>query len=296
MINFDQFNEKAALLAEKFAIPVKVKTAYTEGLHYRLYEPENAANDLFIVYHGGGVNMDAGYDILARQLTTENNLAVCLVDIRGHGNSVGSRGTVSQPAIIWRDVDQVITELKAHFPAVRLHLMGHSSGAGMLINYFTRHKPAHKVDSLVLLAPELGPFATGIHRSNLLVRFADVRQWPFIINSISGGLLFGHYPAVQLNFPDNIRALHPNFLQYYGVNMANALTPRQPAKQIEALPLPTLMLAAEEDELFDPVAMSQFASEYGNKLLNFKILQQSAHLDCLFQTQEALSQHLETLY
>ncbi|WP_323871764.1 alpha/beta hydrolase [Xenorhabdus doucetiae] len=283
------------MLAETLAIPAKVKTAYTEGLRYRLYEPEKAADDLLIVYHGGGVNIDAGYDILARQLTTEDNLAVCLVDIRGHGDSIGDKRGVSRPAIVWCDVDRVITELKTRFPAIRLHLLGHSSGAGMLINYFTRHKPAHKVDSLVLLAPELGPFAAGIHRSNLLARFADVRQWPFIINALSGGLLFGHYPAVQLNFSESIKALKPDFLQQYSVNMANALTPRQPARQVAALPLPTLLLAAEEDELFDSLAMSKFASEHGNKLLNFKMLRQSTHLDCLFRTQEALRQHLETL-
>ncbi|MDX7998257.1 alpha/beta hydrolase [Xenorhabdus sp. Reich] len=295
MINFEQFNEKAALLAETLAIPVKVKTAYTEGLHYRLYKSEKVAKDLFIVYHGGGVNMDAGYNILARQLTTEDNLAVCLVDIRGHGDSIGKKGTVSQPAVVWCDVDRIITELKTHFPATRLHLLGHSSGAGMLINYFTRHKPAYKMDSLILLAPELGPFATGVHRSNSLVRFADVRQWPFIINALSGGALFGHYPAVQLNFPENVKTLRPDFLQQYSVNMANALTPRQPARQVAALPLPTLLLAAEEDELFDPAAMSKFASEHGNKLLNFRMLRQSTHLECLFRIQEALRQHLETL-
>ncbi|CDG22320.1 protein of unknown function [Xenorhabdus poinarii G6] len=128
---------------------------------------------------------------------------MCLVDIRGHGNSIGDKGTVSRPAIVWCDVDRIITELKTHFPAIRLHLLGHSSGAGMLINYFTQHKPAHKIDSLVLLAPELGPFATGVHRSNSLGRFADARQWPFMINALSGGVLFGHYPAVQLNFPED---------------------------------------------------------------------------------------------
>ncbi|CDG22321.1 protein of unknown function [Xenorhabdus poinarii G6] len=45
VINFEKFNEQAALLAETLAIPVKVKTAYIEGLRYRLYEPEKAAKD-----------------------------------------------------------------------------------------------------------------------------------------------------------------------------------------------------------------------------------------------------------
>lgn len=262
------------------------------GLCYRLYQPQQRADNLIVVYHGGGVNMDAGYDILARQLSTDGGIAVCLVDIRGHGRSAGDKGQVAHATLIWRDVDTLLSEMRSLLPQARIHLLGHSSGCGMLINYFTRYQPQQKADSLMLLAPEFGPFAAGVRRKVNTVPFANVRQWPFIINALTGGRLFGDYPAVELNFPPDIKTLRPEFVQRYSVNMANALTPRHPATQLAALPLPTLLLVAENDELFITQAMAAFADQHGNAQLRFSIIQNSSHLDCLFYARQQICQHL----
>ncbi|WP_340617581.1 hypothetical protein [Xenorhabdus entomophaga] len=94
-----------------------------------------------------------------------------------------------------------------------------------------------------------------------------------------------------LAVPAKVKTAHTEELRYRLYEMANALTLRQPT----TLPLPTLLLASEENKLFDPVAMSKFTSGHGNKLLNFRVLRKNAHLNCLFRTQEVLCQHLETL-
>lgn len=292
MIDFDQFNQQADRLDATVPQPERVNTAHMDGLRYRLYPPRHATQDVIIVYHGGGVHLDAGYDILARQLSQGDTTAVCLVDIRGHGGSPGAKGQVARPDLVWLDVDTVLAGLRAFFPQARLHLLGHSSGGGMLINYFTRHHPQYPADSLILMAPELGPFAREVRRSGVAVPFARVRQWPFVINALSGGLLFGNYPAVTLNFPPEVKATEPDFVQHYSVNMANALTPRYPAKQLAALPLPVLLLAAENDELFSADAMREFAEKHGNPALRFGVIANSTHLDCLFFASQAIRQHL----
>ncbi|WP_033782799.1 alpha/beta fold hydrolase [Pantoea sp. 9140] len=292
MIDFDQFNQQADRLDATVPQPERVNTAQMDGLRYRLYPPRHATQDVIIVYHGGGVHLDAGYDILARQLSQGDTTAVCLVDIRGHGGSPGAKGQVARPDLVWLDVDTVLAGLRAFFPQARLHLLGHSSGGGMLINYFTRHHPQYPADSLILMAPELGPFAREVRRSGVAVPFARVRQWPFVINALSGGLLFGNYPAVTLNFPPEVKATEPDFVQHYSVNMANALTPRYPAKQLAALPLPVLLLAAENDELFSADAMREFAEKHGNPALRFGVIANSTHLDCLFFASQAIRQHL----
>lgn len=74
--------------------------------------------------------------------------------------------------------------------------------------------------------------------------------------------------------------------------MANALTPRHPARQLAALPLPTLLLVAENDELFITQAMAAFADQHGNAQLRFSIIQNSSHLDCLFYARQQICQHL----
>jgi len=292
VINFDHFNQQAEQLEATLPLPARVNTLQIEGLRYRLYQPQRTADDLVMVYHGGGVHLDAGYDILARQLSHDERIAVCLVDIRGHGGSTGAKGQVAAASMVWHDVDTLLAEMHRLFPQARIHLLGHSSGGGMLINYFTRYHPQQPSDSLTLLAPELGPFAPEVRRSQVSVPFADVRQWPFIVNALSGGWLFGNYPAVQLNFPENVKASEPDFVQYYNVNMANALTPRHPAKQLAALPLPTLLLAAADDELFSAQAMAVFAKQHGNEKLRFSIIENSSHLDCLLYAGDKIRQQL----
>ncbi|WP_455810604.1 alpha/beta hydrolase [Pseudomonas graminis] len=295
MINFDGFIMQAEHLAATLPLPSQVNTVEREGLRYRLYRSEQTPDDLIIVYHGGGVHLDAGYDILARQITRDESIAVCLVDIRGHGGSTGAKGQLAHVAMVWRDVDTLVSWMRTLFPHTTMHLLGHSSGGGMLINYFTHYHPQQRSDSLILLAPELGPFAPEVRRPQTAVPFAEVSQWPFIINALSGGKLLGNYPAVRLNFPDKVKASELDFVQHYSVNMANALTPRHPAKQLGALPLPTSWFAAREDELFSAQAMAVFAKQHGNFHLRFQILEDCSHLNCVFCLEEGIQQHLNAL-
>lgn len=282
LIDFFSYAEKAKHYDDTLVTTAKIIAGSVEGLSYRLYLHAADASNVIIIYHGGGVNRDAGYAILARQLSADQTLAVCLVDIRGHGYSTGERGMVERPDRIWRDVDVILTEMRRCLPHARRHLLGHSSGAGMLLNYFTRYQPEQQADSLIMLAPELGPFSGTARNSAPASSFAHVRQWPFIANALSGGLLFGHYRAVSLNFPSSVLASAANFVRQYSVNMANALTPRYPEKQLASLPLPTLFLAAAQDELFCPTVMQAFASQHGNKRLEFQTIEDSTHLGCVF--------------
>ncbi|MBN3264446.1 alpha/beta fold hydrolase [Pectobacterium brasiliense] len=290
MIDFNSYTELAKHYEESLDIVVKITAGSVENLSYRLYRQDAEPTDVIIVYHGGGVNRDAGYDILARQLSTFQELAICLVDIRGHGCSAGERGTVAQPERIWRDVDVIMAEMHRYFPQSRRHLFGHSSGAGMLLNYFTRYPFEQQADSLIMLAPELGPFS-GTAR-DAASRFAQVRQWPFIVNVLSGGRLCGQYRAVSLNFPPEVLEMAPSFVRQYSVNMANALTPRNPGKQLAALPVPTLLLAAAQDELFSPQAIRNLVEKHGSDRLEFRCIEDSTHLVCVFEAHRDIHQYV----
>ena len=262
------------------------------GLSYQLYQQLDEPDDIIIVYHGGGANHTVGYTLMARQLNTIPGIAVCLVDIRGHGNSTGDPGKAESPEQIWQDVDILQQEMRNLFPSARRHLFGHSSGAGMLLNYLTRYPAQEKACSLLMLAPELGPFAKIAPASPITKSFAQVRQWPFIVNAISRGYLFGQYPAIRLNFPAAVQALTPGLVCQYSVNMANALTPRYPAKQLAEIPIPALLLAAGRDELFSPQSLADFASNYGNAMLRFHLLESSTHLDCVLHAYRPVASYL----
>lgn len=74
--------------------------------------------------------------------------------------------------------------------------------------------------------------------------------------------------------------------------MANALTPRTPARQLAALRLPTLLLAAAQDELFNAQAMQRFVKQHGNAQTAFGLLEGSTHLSCVFDAHHLVLQHI----
>lgn len=292
VIDFIHFNNRHQQFSALLPHAKNVADYLIAGLNIRLFEPEGTVEDVLLVYHGGGVNSDAGYDILAHQISHQGSVCTGLIDIRGHGRSSGHKGHVAHPKQVWLDVDTVLEHVHLKFPQARVHLLGHSSGGGMLINYFTRYTPSQKSDSLMLLAPEFGPFAPAKISKSVSVPFASVSKWPFILNAFSGGWLCGDRFAVTLNFPNEVMLLRPEFVQRYSVNMANALTPRQPAEQIAALPLPVTVLIAENDELFDAAQMSEFVEQCANPNLCSRVIEHSKHLDCIFDASEEIHQHL----
>lgn len=295
MIDFTRFLERFEQLNSLLPPPEKISEIQISDLYIRIYEPKMAVDEVLIVYHGGGVNSDAGYDILARQLSYVLPVCVCLVDIRGHGRSAGHRGDASTPDQIWRDVDTVIDYVRTSFTDARIHVLGHSSGGGMLINYFTRHVLSRKVDSLLLLAPALGPFSPPDLNKDSSVPFASVNRWAFIINALSAGFFCGHRVGVKLNFPRVVINSRPDFVLEYSVNMANALTPRNPARQLKELSFPVIILLAEHDELFDVIRMDDFTRRCGNLNVSSRIVESSTHLDCIFELTDMVREHFTGL-
>lgn len=295
MIDFIRFSERYRQLDDLTPHPGKVSEIDVTGLYIRLYKPEKFENEVLIVYHGGGVNSDAGYDIPARQLSCALSVCVCLTDIRGHGRSGGLRGDASSPEQIWQDVDTVIDYARIIYKNARIHVLGHSSGGGMLINYFTRHVLSRKVDSLLLLSPELGPFTPPALHKKLSTPFASVNRWAFIVNSLSAGFSGGHHTGVKLNFPREVISSRPDFVGVYSVNMANALTPKNPAGQLKKLAFPVTILLAEQDELFDVIRMTDFINSCGNKNLSSEIVKNCGHLDCIFKLTDSMRKHFARL-
>jgi alpha-beta hydrolase superfamily lysophospholipase len=169
-LNFKDFEERLANSASVGPTEVQFIAADAGGidLAYEVFTPPGNFSDLLVFYHGGGSNMHAGYDRLASELASRAPLAVCLPDMRGHGASGGRRGHADTPTDVWKDVDCLVARLARDF-RVRIHLGGHSSAAGMLVNYCILHTPQTNVSSLILLAPEFG-FRAGLYRAGTCVR------------------------------------------------------------------------------------------------------------------------------
>jgi pimeloyl-ACP methyl ester carboxylesterase len=225
-------------------------------LSYRRYAPASPRAAV-LFYHGGGAYSGAGYQYLGSGLQRQFDTVVYMPDIRGHGASGGPRGDTPSPKQVWADITTFIKHIHAEFPQLPLFLGGHSSGAGLILNY--NSQPSHEpVDSYIFLSPEFG-FRSKTARPSLATPFARVNVSAFVVNAMSGGLLCGHYHAVRFNYPAEVLASDKGLIASYTVNMANAITPSAPYQQFAALDRAFGLWIGADDELILPSKVLAFA-------------------------------------
>lgn len=227
-------------------------------LAYRAYLPDHPVAGV-VFYHGGGAHSGAGYAHLAAGLRDGSGVAVYTPDIRGHGYSQGERGDAPSTEQLFRDVDGFVDLVRGAHPDRPLLIGGHSSGAGLVLNYAT-WEGCSAVDGYLFVSPQLG-FRSNTERDamrNGSSPFAVARTAPFIINAISGGRLMGHNRAVQFNYPPEALAGDPRIVVSNTVNLANGITPSAPRDQFASLDQPFGLWIGAQDELFEPGKVIEF--------------------------------------
>ncbi len=98
--------------------------------------------------HGGR------YEKVAHALA-EQNFAVALPDMRGHGRSEGARGHSTGMREVYRDLDEVQNHLAYRLPEAPKFLVGHGLGAVYCAHYALENPRA--IAGLVLAAPLVEP-------------------------------------------------------------------------------------------------------------------------------------------
>jgi acylglycerol lipase len=244
--------------ADQVALPSPETIRAGDGIvlaYRRFVPPTPRAAVLF--YHGGGAHGGAGYQHLGHGLCSAYQVAVYLPDLRGHGASEGPRGDGPSRGRIWEDVTTLLRRVRVECPDVPVFLGGHSSGAGLVLNYVTsmRNDP---VDGYAFVAPNLG-FRSKTERLPSGAPFALASVPPFVLHAVSGGLLCGHRHAVRFHYPPEVLGHDPSMVTSYSVNMANAVTPSAPRCQLESLTRPFGLWIGTDDELLDANAVVAFA-------------------------------------
>mmetsp|Transcript_135336 Transcript_135336/g.191470 ORF Transcript_135336/g.191470 Transcript_135336/m.191470 type:complete len:298 (+) Transcript_135336:48-941(+) len=240
--------------APKPTNPIFIKATDGIQLAVRVYSPPSP-KAILVFYHGGGAHSGAGYHILAHELSWTYNIKVYTPDIRGHGQSEGPRGDSPTVEQIHKDIDNVLeyarTESDNNVP---LFCGGHSSGGGLIIQYATKYsksKYQNDINGYLLLSPQLGP-NSNVDRNDNTPGFCKVSVLPFILNGIFG--IMGHYPAVQFQYSEKVLNESGN-IPYNTVNMANAISPTEPSKQLQEMSEDNNnnihLWIGQDDELFD---------------------------------------------
>ncbi len=223
------FSVKEIELAEEVAIPPIqfLESVDRIKLGYREYNPSHIKS-ILIFYHGGGAHSAAGYQHLGVGLRDDYGVLVISPDIRGHGQSGGRRGDAPNPEQVYKDVSSFIKYARKKYPNIPLYIGGHSSGAGLLVNYSSYTKK-EKIDGYVFLSPYLG-FRSKTEYLNSPNPFAKVKTNLFIKNAVYG--LEGNTRAVFYNYPAELLEKDPRLITAITVNMANVQTPTAPAIQL----------------------------------------------------------------
>ena len=224
-------------------------------LAYRRYVPASPRAAV-LFYHGGGAHSGLGYQHVGHGLQADFNTVVYTPDIRGHGASGGPHGDAPSPKQIWADISTFIRYIRAEYPQLPLFIGGHSSGAGLALNYAAQ-PDRESVSGYVFLSPQLGSRAQ-TDRPSLAVPFATVDTSAFIANAMSSGAAHGHDYAVQFNYPATLLASDPGLVGAITVNTSLALVPSAPYEQFTGLDRPFGLWIGSDDELFMPDGVLAF--------------------------------------
>jgi acylglycerol lipase len=246
--------------AEKTGPGDDVSLQATDGikLSLRRYSPVSPRAAV-LFYHGGGAHSGKGYQYIGHGLQTKYDIAVYTPDIRGHGISEGPRGDTPGPRQVWADITTAIRSIREEFPHLPLFLGGHSSGAGLALNYMSQND-REPVFGCVFLSPQLG-YKSQTDRPGQSAPFAKVDTSAFIDYATSGGAARAHDYAVKFNYPAEILSADAGMVSAITVAMSVALTPFSPDEQFAGLHCPFGLWIGSEDELFLPEKVLSFAEK-----------------------------------
>jgi alpha-beta hydrolase superfamily lysophospholipase len=121
------------------------------ALRVQHWPPQAEAKAAVVVTHGHGEHCGK-YHHVAQALNAAG-YAAYLWDLRGHGKSGGPRGHVPRYDSFYDDLQTVLNQAQAAYPARRLFLYGHSMG-GQIVLSFSLHRPA-PLAGVIVSAPWL---------------------------------------------------------------------------------------------------------------------------------------------
>lgn len=271
----------------------------SDGVQLAYYDFINPqASHSIIFYHGAGAWSMNLYQYMAQQISQKYPVNVYLFDIRGHGNSGGPRGDASSKDQVFHDVSTSIDFVHQSNPHLPIVLGGHSSGAGLVLNYSGWHKHPH-VKGYLLEAPFLG------NQSGALYEHSDperhfikrIRLFFLIINALTGGYFFDNTHVIFFNYPDEERNKDHNLLESYTCSMTCATTPYNSKDLFKEIDKPFMLLAAGKDEQFIPSKILEHAdyAEHVKKKSRAMCLEESTHLSIVYDSVDTVGQWIINL-
>ena len=258
-------------------------------LAYRAYTPKQVKATV-LLFHGGGAHSTAGYQHIGDGLSRDFDIAVFTPDIRGHGDSAGDRGDAPDPKQVLDDIGVFIRNIRKIYPDKPVFLAGHSSGAGLILNY-SSFAAKEKVNGYLFISPHLG-FRSETELEKNSNPFAEAKTSLFVTNAMFG--TNGNSKAVFFNYPKAVLDNDPKLISAITVNMSNALTPTSPSEQLKELSEPSAVWIGKEDEVLDANKVIDYFYDNSPKS-SAKMIDNEKHLSILLTVSNNIGLFLQNI-
>ncbi|MFC4322517.1 alpha/beta hydrolase [Litchfieldia salsa] len=238
---------------------VKEGTFYGVGeakLYYRMIQPMSKPKGVVIVVHGHGDHSGGLQNLLDK--LTEHQYIVYAFDLRGHGQSVGTRGFIKKWDEYRGDLHtfrQMVESESANLP---LFLIGHSLGGVISLEYCLVHGTG--IRGLVAIAPAISYKIKPIEK--LLIPILSKIKPDYTITSASNQSLLTKDPKM-------IKRLNSDGLRHNTVTPGLGQGLLQTVSNLETnadkITLPLLLQFGLKDEITPPEKLRDFFHFIGSK-------------------------------
>lgn len=259
--------------------------------YYPFVRDDNTA--ITILYAGAGLYGNKTYQWVAKTLNEEHNIGCYMVDLRGHGHSEGERGDAPSIERVWQDIVEIVTFVKQKHPGKPLYLVGHSSGAGLIINY-AANTADPKEDGYIFLAPFLGTKSnTDKKHDNPDERFIkSVRPWIYVLGMMFPHSWFTHCKALFFNYSDDLIKQDPLILPFYTFATSCATMPYDIENLLPKLKKPTSIYIGAQDEQLIPEAVIAYKNLISAPV-HADIVPDAAHISILVKAPTLIAKSIE---
>jgi pimeloyl-ACP methyl ester carboxylesterase len=290
--NYDYTSIKETIIAAR-KDTIKVKELWIDlrdrkKQFSRMYP--SAKKDVMILIHGSG--SESRYLKRMAMAIADSNIATVITpDLRGHGQSDGTKGDIDYVGQLEDDIEDLIAYSKNILGAKKIILAGHSSGGGLVLRYIANAQNT-KIDKALMLAPYLGHKAPTVKPNSGNWVTVAVKRWVGLsmLNGI-GISTFDRLPVLFFNRPEtyNDKLQAPS----YSYRMAVNFGPKNYKTDIENISVPTLVLVGRNDESFYP-GQFKIVFEPAQKFVKTEMMDEANHLN-IVSSNESVNRIIEWL-
>lgn len=134
------------IMYDKFVLR-NLEEGSIRGYSWHLEDPEK----VICIVHGIG-EYGGRFDRVAEAFR-DKNMAVCALDLRGHGESLGKRGDCAPRNSVLDDVSELLRYAEEKYPGKPLVLYGHSMGGNIVLDYRARGEMNDHPAGYIISAP-----------------------------------------------------------------------------------------------------------------------------------------------